>query len=199
MKPIKRAIILCWVMLVACLIIKLLGGNWFEIAVNNEHFTRLCETIDNNVFLLYGMSWLVYIISANWIMAACSLLPIPKTYEMIANVICFSFVWSMQFISNIVKIIVEIVAFIAIPIAFNFFRNRENGVRKTIKKTWFYGIIGYIFIFLFQAISLVTRNIGIKFTDDNTLVTFVLLIDYYIMVVLYYLYVLNYRKEKGYG
>lgn len=199
MKAIRRAIILCWAMLIVCFVIKLLGGNWFEIAVNNEHFVRLCEAIDNNNILLYGISYFVYIVSANWIIASCSLLPIPKTYEMVTNVVCFSFVWSMQFVSNIVKIIVEIVAVIVLPIVFNVLRHRDTPARQIFKKTWFYGIIGYTFIFLFQAISLITRNIGIKFTDDSTLVTFVLLIDYYIMIALYYLYVLRLRKEKSDG
>lgn len=198
MKPLKRAIILCWIMLVVCFAIKLFGGNWFEIAVNNEHFSKVCETIDNTPILFYSIGWFLYVVSTFWVVCSCSLIPIPSTFEMVTSLFVLTGVWASQFVSTMFKSIIEIAVLIVLPIVFNVVRNKDVRPIQTIKKTWYYGIIGAALILAFQAISLLTRNIGIKFTDDSTLVTFILLIDYYIMIVLYYLYI-RLRKEKKNG
>ena len=42
-RVIKRSIILCWIALAICFIVKILGGNFFEIVVHNDRFTAVCE------------------------------------------------------------------------------------------------------------------------------------------------------------
>lgn len=198
MKPIKRTIILCWTMLIVCFIIKLFGWNWFEIVCTNEHFVRLCDIIDNNKFLYYFIGIILYLSSSSFIIFSCSMIPHPSNRELCIIITCFSFVWATQFISHIVKCVVEVVAIISVPIILNVLRYKECGAINVIKKKWYYGIIGCVAIFGFQAISAITRNIGIRFVDDSTLTSIIMMIDYYIMIALYYLYI-RMRKEIDNG
>lgn len=61
-------------------------------------------------------------------------------------------------------------------------------------KRWKYILIGCGLNLLFQLISQITKNIGFSFVDEYTLIFMILNIDYYIMLILYYLY--NNRKER---
>lgn len=51
-RVIKRSIILCWIALAICFIVKIFGGNFFEIATTNQQFIKLCNFIDNNCLRL---------------------------------------------------------------------------------------------------------------------------------------------------
>lgn len=50
----KRAIILCWVLLALCFVVKICGGNFFEIVCNDERVINVCNFVDN--------SWIRYVI-----------------------------------------------------------------------------------------------------------------------------------------
>ncbi len=193
MKPIKRAILLCWIMLVACFVIKLFGGNWFEIVCTNEHFSNICNFVDNNFLVSEIIGFLLYVPSTLIILLSTSLIPKPTKETTIEALTIIIIVWLTHYIGNVTKTIVEIFAFIISPLLLNI---TQNDVDKMdfVRKKWFLGIVGYAIVMIFQIISVITRNIGINFTDDSLLVTFFLMIDYYIMVLLYYLYV---KLKKG--
>lgn len=187
MKPIKRAIALCWIMLVACFIVKLFGGNWFEVVCTNEHFIMVCDFIDNNKFLWCVVGISTYITSSSLIIFSClkSGNKLNKTNKALVF-LCLAICWSSQFISSIFKCFIEILAIIALPIILNVWNSKEK--LKEIKNVWYYGIICACVTFGFQAISFITRNIGIVIVDDSTLLSLILLIDYYIMSFLFYLH-----------
>jgi hypothetical protein len=105
-------------------------------------------------------------------------------------------VWFSVLVSLNLKTILEIANFIITPIILNYSKEKEKGILYFIKNKWYYGIVGLIIIFFFQFVSLITRNIGIKVTSDNVLITFILLIDYYILLFLYYLYIRIMKGEK---
>ena len=42
----KRLIIICWVLLAICFVIKLFGGNFFEIMCTNKTFIKFCDFVD---------------------------------------------------------------------------------------------------------------------------------------------------------
>lgn len=193
MRPIKRAIVLCWIMLVACFAIKLFGWNWFEVVCTNEHFSNFCQFVDNHWFLYYPIGLMLYVASTSWIILSCSNISEPTTKEVFAILCSLAVVWSMQFVSTNVKTIIELANTILLPIILILRRNKELGIKQTLKKNWYRGIVGYILVLSFQFISLITRNVGIKYTDDSTLITLMLMFDYYIMVALFYLYV---KKSK---
>ena len=51
----RITITLCWIALIAFWCLKLFGGNWFEIMVENENFIKFSDFVQN--------SWLKYIVS----------------------------------------------------------------------------------------------------------------------------------------
>ena len=52
-KQLRTVLIIMWSILGVYLIIKLLGGNWFEIACQNERFIKFCDWLDNNFIPRY--------------------------------------------------------------------------------------------------------------------------------------------------
>ena len=63
----KRAINLCWFLLFVCFIIKIFGGNFFNIVCEKENFVKLCNYIDSRwlyylwIYKLYGCRLYLYI------------------------------------------------------------------------------------------------------------------------------------------
>lgn len=201
MKAIKRAIILCWIMLIVCFIIKLFGGNWFEIICNNEHFINVCNYLDTHAVVRYCIAFPIYVVSTFFIICACSLCPKPNKKQAITILVCVSCVWFLQLFNQYVKMVFEILIHILMPFITRRLNENKELIKTTLKKTWYLGIIGYIISFVFQIISLITKNVGIKVIDDNTLISLIFMIDFYIMVALYYLYILlkNKKGEQGNG
>lgn len=200
MKAVKRAIIICWAMLIVCFIIKLFGGNWFEIICDNEHFIFVCGFIDQHWYIKYPVMFISYIPSLFFVILACSFIQKPNARQTITIILTLVIVWGIGCVSLIAKTVLEILAVVVLPIVLNtkhFYKDTQPLV--PLKKMWFNGIIGYVLITAFQLLSLITRNIGIKITDFSTLLTFILMIDYYIMVILFCLYVRLYIKHKKGG
>ena len=187
MKPIKKAIILCWIMLFACFLIKILGGNWFEIICTNEHFIKVCAFLDNSK-LNYALALILYVSSTCFIIIAESFLKKPNRKDIMficAVLIC---VWFSQFISMIVKTVIEAIVILSMPIILYLRKYR-------VHKIWYWGIIGYALDWAFQILSFVAKNIGI----ENSLVALILMIDYYIMIALYYLHIKDRKEDEHNG
>jgi hypothetical protein len=182
-------------MLVACFVIKLFGGNWFEVVCTNEHFSNFCNYIENNYAVYNILSAIVYVFPQIFAIFALCLLPNPKKHQVLFVIFALLVVWSSKFISRDLKSIIEMFFIFTVPVTIRLFGN-ESDIKKIVKKNWFLGIIGYFTIFSFQFISMVAKNVGLKLLNDNSVVTYILLLDYYIMIVLYYLYVKNYKKEE---
>ena len=85
--------------------------------------------------------------------------------------------------NTVLYIIIQIVYSIIIPLI------QTKGNFKRI-------IFVHIIIMLFQIISLVIRDINItNFNDNNCMISLMFQIDYYIMILLLYLYNFKERKE----
>ena len=67
---------------------------------------------------------------------------------------------------------------------------------RTKCKNWLKIIVGIALIFVFQFISLFVRSSGIYLESDSILIGLILSIDYYIMIVLYFLYSKSIYKRK---
>ena len=194
MRPIKRAIILCWIMLVACFAIKLFGWNWFEIVCTNEHFLKLCDFIENNKFLYNLISYFVYIVPQTFIILSICHKTNPTKNDLIVIDLFLTVIWAIYFIDPNAKSIIETSFIIFSPCLFELLSKNKQNV--DIKNCFIRGLIGFLLIFLFQAISLFTRNIEINIYNYSLLVTSIMLFDYYIMIALFYLYV-KLNKERG--
>jgi hypothetical protein len=174
----RITITLCWVALIAFWCLKLFGGNWFEIMVENENFIKFSELVQN--------TWLKYLVSLFTIGIAKYF-----TYGAISQ----KFVFKGK---SLVLVLVGIISTWAIanfiPFEFASFSSWFGYIFYILfaviyQKGWkrIYGILAIIFEFAFSTISLLVRNIPL-YVLDNYLMILVLIIDVNIMIILYYLY-----------
>lgn len=192
---IKKAIILCWIMLIACFIVKLFGGNLFEVICTDEHFIYVCEFIANNKIIYELLSYFVYTVPMIVVSMAMCFEPKPSKNQLALIVVSLTFVWIGRIFSSNSKSILEIIYFVFIPIICEFLKVKN--FKSALSKSWYRGILGYGLILVFQIISMITKNVDLHYLNDNLVVTYILLIDYYIMVALYYFYIKLYKGENN--
>lgn len=175
----------CWGVLICCFIVKILGGDYFKINCDNKAFIKICEMI-NNSFLYYVVLFTNYVIQA--ILYFKSILQIRKIknmYLIFYPIIIASWIIKLLIKNNIVAFIIETIIMICTPLIFD------------VKK-WKRAIKGFLLMLLFQLISFIIKDIGFKEADENILTYLIYMLDYYIMMVLYYLYsTKNFIKKKG--
>ena len=183
----KTLIISCWVVLLCCFVVKLLGGNFFEIVCENEKFIRFCKFIDENI-LKYVISFILYIFSGFLYFKAIIKDKLSKIKNLIL-LISLSVWWVLKLVlteQQTIIFILDIVYMVLMPIIIK-------------KKIWLFSIISFFLNLAFQLISLLTKNIGIKFVDDSMFIAIIFNIDYYIMILLFYLYRTKEYKENGFN
>ena len=183
---VRKTIWLCWFALIGCFIVKLFGGNYFEIIANNEHIVNLCDFINSN-FLKY----IVRFIQANlsFYLYTCSIAKRNlKIKESILVEIFILFDVVIKYINPDIGFICDCIVMTLIPFVLS---SKSNGIKIGAIRT----VFGFALINIFQIISLIVRNLGIKVLDAPTLVEIILEIDYYIMLILYYLYSVKLKGE----
>jgi hypothetical protein len=169
------------VVLIICFLIKILGGNWFELAVENEKFVLFCDFIDNTPDLKILLTSVIYCISTYFVVCAIvgkNKLPVNQSVILIIYMLIRAIIsWYYEWIAFAMD-------FILIP-----------GITTLIGKSFKRSVIGFLLLNAFQIISLVTRNININSFNNQSYVFMLLLqIDYYIMIFMYYLYSI---RKKG--
>ncbi len=181
----RRAIIICWLLLFACFALKLFGGNYFEIMVNSPKFVAFCEFLDSNI-VLYGLIGLIssLVSYALFYLALLRQLWFTKNQAIIFFVSVIGFcllriIFDSDGVFGIVINSINIIQYFIIPFVLRFEFRKIYIVRV---------LIGNILNFGFQLVAMITKNIGIKFTTDSSLVTTIFMIDLFIMLALYYLY-----------
>lgn len=178
----KRAIILCWILLIICFIIKLCGGNYFNIVCNNKNFIKFCNFIENSI-----IKYIIYLFS--FIFSSYLLLKIVKpdlkfiSLKSLLFIICCIIIWVFKLlielnIFTINTLIVNILDFVILYILLVIFTKRP-----------LLSILAVILLFVFSIISSLVKGIGIDSSiTDNYFVAQIFLIDYYLMLVLSVLY-----------
>ena len=178
-KIIKRIIIVSWVALGICFLIKLLGGNIFEIVCNNQRFIAICNFADNNFLAKCIMGAISTFISLYFfLLAICSKFKYEK-WELIVVIVTVMIGTIIKVVNQNIGMVFDIWQFIGFPLIL---------LRKTPKKYWKIPVANAL-VLVFQFVSMVTKNIGISFvTDEGILISSIFSIDVIIMVVLYYFY-----------
>lgn len=171
----KRMIILCWILLLICFVIKIFGGNFFEFIGES----KVIDYIVNNKWLLCIIQSIIYI-STTFITLLIILENKHKKLSLILSIIMNigKQIIGLDIIFYYISFIVEFVSLIIIPIILN---------RDKI----LYVIVINALIILFQVISLFTKNIGLISFPYEDIVGFVYMIDYYIMLTISLLYVIK--------
>lgn len=178
----KRAIILCWVLLIICFIIKLCGGNYFNIMCNNENFIKFCNFIENSI-----IKYILYLLS--FIFSSYLLLKIVKpdfkilSLKSLLFILCCVVVWIFKLLIelDIIRInilIVNILDFVILYILLVIFTKRP-----------ILSIFAVVLLFVFSLISSLIKGVGIdNSVTDNYFIAQIYLIDYYLMLILTALY-----------
>lgn len=182
----RRAIILCWVLLALCLVVKIFGGNYFNIVCENENFIKFCNFVDNSIlrYVLYYFSFffinamLIYI--CNPYFKICS-------KNGIVYIIFSLFIWTAKVICeyfslNNYTLIYNIISF---PLTYLLI---YVGSKKPLLS-----LFAVIYDFVLAMVSSVVKSISISGNLTNSfLLTSIFMIDYYILLILSVLY----RKYK---
>ena len=183
--PYGLIICISWIALIICLIIKLFGGNWFELWLNNDKFIGFCEFVDNTQWLKMILACVICV--ATTIPAMCVFLNVKKLnlnqYLLFIPLMITKSIlgWYILWLAYVLDIFILII----IPLILCKFKN------------WKRTIFGNILVILFQFLTLAVRNlnVGTGFNENNTfLIQTLYQVDYYLMILLFYLY--NTKKLK---
>lgn len=177
-KLLKRMIILCWIVLGLCFIVKLFGGNFFNIVCQDERFINFCNYVQNS-FWYYVVSFITSAITHYFIWSIMFDVSKFNKKQSIALSIIFIVTFIIQSIMNYYNlsnyiILMSVIRYIIVPFVF--------------KCNWKRILIVNVLDIIFQLIAMVTKNVNIMGFDDNVLVALIFMIDYYIMLILTWLY-----------
>ena len=182
----KITIVLCWLSLFSFWAIKLFGGNWFEIMVQNENFIRFSNAVQNT-WLKYALNFITIFVARYFIFCAVCQKSTFKGKELF---LIISIIISAWFLVNFGRIELIQMSYLYIVVII---------IGAIYQKGWkkLFGIISIVFELLFTTISMLVRNIPVSVLNDY-FIAIILSIDFYIMVILYYLYsnLLRLKKEK---
>lgn len=188
-KYIKRVIIVCWVALALCFIIKLFGGNFFQIICDNQTFIAICEFCDNNWWASYIIGCLnTFVCEYLFILAICrkSKFELWELLVVIATVIIGTIVKQLN---AVVGIVFDCWQLVGLPLVF---------IRHEIKTKWWIVLVANALLFSFQAVSMFTKNLGFGIiTSTNGLVIgLIYSLDIIIMLILYFMYSILIKTKK---
>lgn len=182
----RRAIVISWITLALCFLVKIFGGNFFEIMCESENYKVLCEYADSHFWTKIVIGYI-----SSMLCEALYLLAILERYRLsIKEFIITSIVVLISCIAQIFFVkysfITDIIMMFGLPVYF---------LGKQYKKYW-QVLIAWLLTFLFQFISLITKNISLVKVSDTLFIGIIYMIDLYLMCLLYYLY-RNYQKEQN--
>lgn len=180
-------ILMCWIALGIFWIIKLFGGNWFEIAVQNKNFIAFSDLLQN--------TWLKYLVS---------FITIGGGNYLLIGAICQKFYFKGKQLAVVIFCIVSMWAVSNfVPLSFIYFPSWYGyvvlvAIGTTYQKGWkkCFGLIAILLETAFTVISFLVRNVPIVVLDNYLMIS-ILIIDMYFMSALYYLYsnLIRLRKE----
>ena len=185
--PYGLIILISWIALIICLIVKLFGGNWFELWLENDNFIKFCEFVDSTQWLKMVLACGIYLGTGYpvlCIMLNNKVLNLKETLIFIPLMITKSILgWYILWLAYIIDMLIIVL----LPLIFRKFKNFKMV------------IIGNILIILFQFLTLTIRNIGfgVGFNNENIFLIQVLYqFDYYIMILLFYMYYFKFKSKE---
>lgn len=189
----KRAIILCWVLLAVCFVVKIFGGNFFNIICENERFIKVCTYIENT-FWYYVISFISNCLGTLllWLSMARQIRFSKKDFIISLTIILILYIIQcvlIQFNALLSSMLISVLKFVILPL----FVFRFN---------WKQVLLVSLCDVLFQFMTLTIKSLSlVKVLSENVLISLIFMIDYYIMLTLcfLYFYYTNKNKEKFMG
>lgn len=177
----KVLIIICWILLGLCCLIKLFGANIFLASTNNLTFIDFCNYIQNSFwYFIVGIVFNLITCCLYYMALLKENKPSLKSLKWFIPLLIYVVFKTIFYQQKILFLILDIMMMIGLPIIIN-------------RKIWYWSIISFILTLIFQVISMFLKLDNYKVFDDNVLVTLILSIDYIIMLMLFWLY--RIRKE----
>lgn len=181
----RRVIVISWIALALCFVIKIFGGNFFEIMCENPNYKALCGYVDSHFWLKYLIGIFSTMLCQNLYVLAILQEYKFKKWQLITTVLSVLVGTYIKYLSTRAGWIFDIWFFIGMPILF---------IGKNYKKYW-QVLVALAITLIFQFVSIIVKNLAIVVVGDSTFITLIYMIDLYIMCFLYYLY-RNYQKEQ---
>lgn len=184
-KFLQRIIIACWIALIVCLIIKLFGGNIFEIICKNQTFIKVCNYVDSHIWADYLVCIFSTFISLYFFTLAIVQEWKYKKWQLIVVIATVLVGTAIKIWNYIAGLVFDVWQFIGMPMLF---------LGKKWKEYWKI-LVANVLLVAFQAISIYIKNTDFGELYNSTLVGTIYGIDITIMVILYYGYS-NFIKLK---
>lgn len=183
----KRLIILGWVALAICTVIKLAGGNYFTIGLEEGTFKDVCTYIDNQLWANYIVRVLYSLVSFRFFLLSVIGKKTLNKLERILSLFTILIGVAFKFWSYEWGFLFDVWQMILLPAIL---------LIKTPKKfvNIFYGNVALI---VFQIVSMFTKGALPDEIYNTALVGMLYSIDVIIMTIIYYAYAnsINLKKE----
>ena len=170
-KVLGRMITVCWALLLICFVVKIFGGNFFAFIGES----KVVDYIINNVWLFIPYKFIFYFV-ATYLTFMIIFNHKYKALSAIMTIIMFSFKQFVNYnaIMRVLAFVIEFLCLIVIPII--------------LKRKWYDLLYINIIVIIFQIVSLFVKNLSVFNFNTNEFVAYVYMLDYYIMVIMAYLY-----------
>ena len=179
--PYGLLIVVSWIALILCLIIKIFGGNWFELWLDNDKFISFCKFVDDTQWLKMVLAFIIGIFTTYPLMCLIYNVKYYKGLWIILYIIIMSLKSLSCWYFKLGSYIIDLLILIIIPMI--------------ITKNWKRPIIVNIIIMTLQLLTILIRNVNSGLNAADTFIEqFLIQIDYYLMLLLFYLY--NTKKLK---
>lgn len=185
-KFLQRIIIACWVALVVCLIIKLFGGNLFNIVCKNETFIKICRYSDNHIWANYSLCVINSFISLYFFTLAILQEWKYKKWQLAVVIGTVLIGTALKMWNYIAGLVFDVWQGLGMPILF---------LGKKWKHYWKI-IVANVLLVGFQAISMYIKNTDFGDLYNSTLFALIYSIDVLLMIILYYSYANLIRINK---
>lgn len=188
----KRMIILCWILLAVCFVVKVFGGNFFNIVCQNERFTKVCVFVDKNVWMQYIIGCIsTLFLQTLYLLAISRHLWFTRKREVVIVLISMLIGVGLRLCSATIGFVFDIYQYLIMPFLI------KDKYKFCVKSRRV--ILAVVLTIIFQIISLFVKNLEIfTVTNNNFLIAFIYNIDVSIMIIMYYLYS-NKIKESAMG
>lgn len=187
-----KGIVACWVLLLICFVIKLFGGNFFDISTNNENLIKLCEYIDG--CWLYYLVGFVFYTSTTFLFYKATTVNVLKTKWDNLIIFCAILIaFSFRFISLIAGQIADYIMYLSAVILICWLD------KLPIKEIIIRLVVGFVLNNAFQLLSIFVKNLGVfKILPNYSLIQIIFSIDYIILLLLSYMYVKRLSIKRRY-
>lgn len=187
----KRSIIICWVLLAICLVIKLFGGNFFGIMCESDNFISFCKFCDDS-FVKYILYFLYFMFESVMLLAILKPDIFKYKLRVVLYVIFATLFWCFKILSELRIVVLPLWLSTPITLCYLFV------LLSLISKKWWQSLIVIALDTVFISMATYTKNLCFAgYLTDSFLITTIFMVDYYIMLILTHLYSKKIMLKKG--